>query len=282
MMAMRTEMRTKRRIERPAPRRPRLRGLLLVLGAVLLVAVPAQAQKSEPPTAESSSGVPKDIYTRAKLHTELGSMYFQNGNLIVALEELTIAISINPNYAQAYSTRGLVLYYIKEFSSAERDFQRALSLDGKDPEISNNYGWFLCQTGKEKESIAYFQRAIGNPLYQTPETAYLNAGTCYIKLGDLALAEEFVRRNLRLVRDNPQALLQLAKISYQRGNYDAAREHLKSVVRQVDPDAETLWLLVRVEHRLGDRSAQSSLIAQLRRKYPDSPEYQEFLKGNFE
>ncbi|MBS1228225.1 MAG: type pilus biosis/stability protein PilW [Proteobacteria bacterium] len=262
--------------------RKMLTGFALAAALVLAVA-PARAQKSEPPVPEMlSSAVPKDVYTRAKLHTELGSMYFQNGNLIVALEELTIAISINPNYAQAYSTRGLVLYYIKELASAEKDFQRALDLDAKDPEISNNYGWFLCQTGKEKESIAYFERAIRNPLYQTPETAYLNAGACYIKLGDLASAEEYVRKNLRFSRDNPQALFQLAKISYLRGNYDAAREHLKKVVRQIDPDAETLWLSLRVERRLGDRLAESSLLAQLRRKYPDSPEYQEFLKGNFE
>lgn len=250
--------------------------------ALVLFVTPAFAQKSEPLPDAMASGVPKDVHTRAKLHTELGSMYFQGGNLIVALEELTIAISINPNYAQAYSTRGLVLYYIKELVSAEKDFQRALDLDAKDPEINNNYGWFLCQTGKEKESIAYFERAINNPLYQTPETAFLNAGACYIKLGDLASAEAYVRKNLLFSRDNPQALLQLAKISYLRGNYDAAREYLKKVVGQTDPGAETLWLSLRVERRLGDRSAESSLIAQLRRKYPDSLEYQEFLKGNFE
>lgn len=258
--------------------------LCCALAAASLISAPgAWAQKSEPLAADALLGVqPKDIHTRAKAHTELGSLYFQNGNLIVALEELTIAVAINPNYAQAYSTRGLVLYHVNELASAEKDFQRALSLDDRDPEINNNYGWFLCQTGRAKESIAYFQRAIGNPLYQTPETAYLNAGACYIKLGDLALAEDYVRKNLRFSRDNPQALVQLAKISYLRGNYDAAREHLRNVVRQTDPDAETLWLLLRIEHRAGDRAAESSLIAQLRRKYPDTPEYQEFLKGNFE
>lgn len=257
---------------------------LIVLAAVFLATIPgAWAQKSVPlPETPLSSVQPKDVHTRAKAHTELGSLYFQNGNLIVALEELTIAIAINPNYAQAYSTRGLVLYYVRELPSAEQDFQKALSLDGRDPEINNNYGWFLCQTGRAKESIAYFQRAIDNPLYQTPETAYLNAGACYIKLGELDRAEEFVRKNLRFMRDNPPALIQLAKISYLRGNDDAAREHLKNVIRQTDPDAETLWLLLRIERRAGDRSAESSLIAQLRRKFPDSPEYQEFLKGNFE
>lgn len=263
-----------------------LRGVLafLCLSAMVLTTLPlAQAQKSVPPPSEPlSSGVPKDIYTRAKLHTELGSLYFQNGNLIVALEELTIAISINPNYAQAYSTRGLVLYYIKEWDSADKDFKKALDLDGKDPEISNNYGWFLCQTGKEKESIAYFERAIKNPLYQTPESAYLNAGTCYIKMGDLALAEEYVRKNLRFNRENPAALFQLATISYKQGNYDAAKKHLTDVVSLSDPGSEVLWLFVRVSRRLKEEEAESSFTAQLRRKFPDSPEYAELLKGNFE
>jgi type IV pilus assembly protein PilF len=263
-----------------------LRGLLAFFCwlALALVATPsALAQKSVAPPEEAlMSATPKDVHTRAKLHTELGALYFQNGNLIVALEELTIAISINPNYAQAYSTRGVVLYHIKEFESADKDFRRALSLDEKDPEISNNYGWFLCQTGKEKEAIAYFQRAFKNPLYQTPETAYLNAGRCHAKIGELDLAEEYVRKTLRFSPNNPQALLQLASISYKRGNYDAAREHLKNMVRLSDPDAEGLWLYLRVERRLGDRNAESSMAAQLRRKFPDSPEYQEFLKGNFE
>jgi len=263
-----------------------LRGLVTFFCwlALALVAVSsAQAQKSEPlPTETFSSAQPKDVHTRAKLHTELGALYFQNGNLIVALEELTIAISINSNYAPAYSTRGVVLYHIKEFESADKDFRRALSLDEKDPEINNNYGWFLCHTGKEKESIAYFQRAIKNPLYQTPETAYLNLGRCHARIGELDLAEEYVRKTLRFSPDNPQALLQLASISYKRSNYHAAREHLKNVVRLSDLDAEGVWLYLRVERHLGDHTAESSFAAQLRRKFPDSPEYQEFLKGNFE
>jgi type IV pilus assembly protein PilF len=254
------------------------------LGAMALMVAPsALAQKSVPPPQETlQAAVPKDIHTRAKLHTELGSLYFQSGNLIVALEELTIAISINPNYAQAYSTRGVVLYYVKEFESAEKDFRRAIELDERDPEISNNYGWFLCQTGKEKEAITYFQRALKSTLYQTPEAAYLNAGTCYIKLGDLDSAEDAIRRSLRIVPDNWQSLFQLANISYKRGNFEAAREHLKNVVRLTDPGADVLWLFLRVERRLGDRSAEGSLMSQLRRKFPDSPEYQAFLKGNYE
>lgn len=111
-----------------------------------------------------------------------------------------------------------------------------------DPQISNNYGWFLCNTGKEKESIEYFRRAINDPLYQTPALAHLNAGTCYARINELDLAEDYIRKTLRYMPDNPQALLQLANISYKRGNYDAAKEHLKKVVRLSNPNAEALWL----------------------------------------
>lgn len=262
---------------------PSMLGTLMVLVLALALPASAQNQRLGPTSPDGTSlGTPKDIVTRAKLHTELASLYFQSGNLIVALEELTIATSINPDYAQAYSTRGLVLYQIRELDSADKDFRKALSLAEKDPEINNNYGWFLCQVGREKESIAYFQKAMKNPLYQTPEIAYLNAGACYIKLGDLDAAEEHIRKSLRLRRDYPQALFRLAQVLYKRGNYDGAREHLKNAVRTIDPDAEMLWLYLRVARRLGDADSADSLAAQLRRKFPDSPEYQELLKGNFE
>ena len=43
-----------------------------------------------------------------------------------------------------------------------------------------------------------------------------------------------------------------------------------------------LWLSYRVERRLGNEIEAQSLASQLRRKYPDTPEYQALLKGNSE
>ena len=175
-----------------------------------------------------------------------------------------------------------MLYYVKEFDSAEKDFRRALSLEERNPDINNNYGWFLCQTGRAKESIPYFERAYRNPMYQTPANAYLNAGACYIKTGQLDQAEDALRKSLRLAQDSPQALYYLADVSYRRGNFDAARKQLTDAGRLVEPGPEMLWLSVRVERRLGNQADERSLTAQLRRKFPDSAEYQELLKGNFE
>ena len=245
---------------------------------------PVSAQQPAPgQTAESPWTMkPKDARTRAQAHTELGSLYFQDGNLIVALEELTLAAAIDPDYAPAFSTRGLVLYYVKEFDSAEKDFRRALSLEESNPEIANNYGWFLCETGREKDAIEYFERAYKNPVYQTPANAYLNAGACYLKLDKLEAADEALRRSLRLSPANPRALYHLADVFYRRGNHDAARKHLTEATQLAEPGPDILWLSLRVERRLGNPQEEQSLTAQLRRKFPDSAEYQELLKRNFE
>jgi type IV pilus assembly protein PilF len=37
-----------------------------------------------------------------------------------------------------------------------------------------------------------------------------------------------------------------------------------------------------VERRMGNKGAEGGYASQLRSRYPTSPEYQEFLKGNFE
>ncbi|MDR1163592.1 MAG: type IV pilus biogenesis/stability protein PilW [Candidatus Accumulibacter sp.] len=249
---------------------------------------PAHAQRSGLGQQESTPEVfaplePKDPLTRARAHTELAALYFQDGELIIALEELTLAIAINSEYAPAYSMRALALFTLKEFPSAEKDFQRSIELDPRDPDINNNYGWYLCQTGKEKDALPYFQNAFNNVLYKTPEIAYLNAGMCLAKHGELDSGEEFINRSLVLSPENPRAFFQLALISYKRENFDAARDYLTRVQRQVNtPEADVLWLALRVERRLGNSIGESSLATQLKRRFPDSPEYRDFLKGNFE
>lgn len=225
---------------------------------------------------------PRDPRTRAKLHTELGAMYLQSDKLAVALEELSIAILVDPDYATAYSMRGVAAFRVREMQMADEDFRRALSIDGKDPDINNNYGWFLCQVGREREAIPYFQKAIKNPLYETPEKAYLNAGSCYAKLGDLDTAEGYVQQSLRIAPGNPQARLELANISYRRGDLELAKQQLGDLLRRGEPTAEALWLGVRVERGLGNRSAEARYGSQLRKRFPLSPEAQELLKGRVE
>lgn len=252
--------------------------------ALLLAAAggPVAGQQNAESGSQQAYGA--DARSRAKIHTELASLYFQGGNMAVALEELGIAIGADADYAPAYNVRGLVHAYLRELDDAEADFRKAIKLAPNDPEVNNNYGWFLCQTGKERQSIAYFLNALKNPLYATPDRAYANAGSCALKVGDLEGAEHYLQQAIRLSRDGGEmARVQLATVSYRSGKFDDARQRVGSALRIMDqPTAEALWLALRIERKLGNREAESGFAAQLRSRYPGSPEYQEFLKGNFE
>ena len=225
-----------------------------------------------------------DPRNRAKIHTELGATYFQSGNMSVSLDELRIALEADSSYYPAYSVRGLVHAQLKEYAKAEDDFQRAMSYAPNDADVNNNYGWYLCETGKERQSISYFMTALKNPLYQTPERAYTNAGTCALRAGDLEGAERYLLQALRLSRDgSPNARVQLAKVYYQRGLFEESRRYVNDAMKMMEPPSvDALWLGLRIEKMMGNKAVEANYAALLRLRYPSSPEYAAFLKGDFQ
>ena len=212
-------------------------------------------------------------HTSAKLHTELAGSYYERLQLGVALGEIDKALQADRNYAPAYNMRGLIHMDLREYKEAEEDFQQSLRLDKDDSETHNNYGWFLCERGKEKESIPHFMAALKNPLYRTPERAYLNAGLCSKKAGNSKDAEDFLQRALLLQPGLSQALLAMAELSFANGDYIAAKKHFAKFSEKSDSlTAEQLWLAVRIERKVGDRNSEASYSMQLRNHFPDARE----------
>jgi len=178
-----------------------------LLGVFLLMLVIAGcvSQKGGEPTRSQAS---------AKVHTELAALYYERAQLGVALDELRQALLAESDYAPAYGVRGLVHMALREDKEAEEDFQHSLHLDSDNSEVHNNYGWFLCQRGRERESVKQFLAALKNPLYATPEKAYLNAGMCSIKAGETKDAEEFLQKALLLQPNMPDAQLGMAELDF--------------------------------------------------------------------
>ena len=216
----------------------------------------------------------------AKVHTELAGLYYERAQLGIALDELSQALQADPDYAPAYSVRGLVHMALREDKEAEEDFQKSLRLDNTDSDTHNNYGWFLCQRDREKESIAQFMAAIKNPLYATPGLAYLNAGVCSIKAGNNKDAEEFLQKALLVQPGMPQALYALAELSFNNADYFAAKKYFANYSQKIDNlTAEQLWLGVRINRKVGDRNSEASFSTQLRNRYPDARETQLLTQG---
>jgi type IV pilus assembly protein PilF len=223
-----------------------------------------------------------DPRNRAKLHTELASLYYGNGNLGVALEELRSATSADSSYAPAHGMYGLVYMQLRENNRAEASFERALRLSPNDADINHNYGWFLCQTGREPASIKYFLQAIRNPLYATPWRSYSAAGVCALRMNQLKDAEAFFERALKFEPDEPASLVSLGQIRYRQGNIGEARKLVSRYNKLVTPTSESLWLALRIERRMGERLQEQAYANQLRRRYPESKEYQALQRGQYD
>jgi len=209
----------------------------------------------------------------ARIHTELAGLYLERAQMGVALAEVEQAFAAKSNYAPAFNMRALIHMALHEDVEAESDFKHSLSIDEKNSETHSNYGWFLCQNNREKDSIPHFMSALKNPLYQTPEQAYLNAAVCSQKMNNLVLAEDFFQRAL-VVRPNlPQALLGMAQLNFIKQDFGLAKKFFNQYAAKTDTlTAENLWLAVRIERQLNDRNSAASYAMKLRNLYPDSKE----------
>jgi type IV pilus assembly protein PilF len=253
--------------------------------AILVAMLAGCAGQTPHPVDDSAAtlkGEAADKRNRARLHTELASLYYTNGNMAIALEELRAATTADAGYGPAHGMYGVVYMRLNETAKAAESFERALRLSPSDPDINHNYGWFLCQTGREDASMKHFQTAVRNPLYPAPWRSYAAAGVCSLKMNQVKEAEAYFERALKLEPDEPSSLLQLGQIRYKQGNIGEARKLVTRHNKVVTPSAESLWLAVRIERRVGDRLQEQAYANQLRRRYPASPEYEAMQRGLYD
>lgn len=215
---------------------------------------------------------------RASIRLQLAVGYYRQGQMKVALDEAKRAMEADPASADAYSMAALIYMNLGETRLAETHFQRAIQLAPDDPDLRNNYGWFLCQNGRAKESIPYFEAAIHNKAYQSPAKALNNAGKC---TDDKAAAERYYTQAFQYEPGNADTNIALARINYERGNNDRARFYINRLTNSDVLTAEVLWLAIKIERKAGDRGAELSFVTQLARRYPDSAEYAAYQRGAF-
>jgi type IV pilus assembly protein PilF len=218
-----------------------------------------------PPTAE-------DARKRASIRLQLAANYYQKGQFNVAFEEVQRALQLDSSYADAYGLLGLINMDLGKQGEAEANFQRALQLDGENPELLNNYGWFLCQSGRERQSIEFFRRAAASKIYATPAMSMQNAGLCMMRVRDTRSAEEFLKRSFELDAANPVTKFQLARLYLSTRQIERARFYYGLLPRGQDASAEVLWLGLRIAHAEGDVRTERQLATELRRRFPESRE----------
>jgi type IV pilus assembly protein PilF len=236
---------------------------------------------TEPVAGTGLTGQETEAARRARIRLELGASYYQQGNFPVAIDELRQALAIDPNFAAAHGMLALVYMDLGERAKAEESFRRALAIAPADSELNNNYGWFLCQTGREQASLAPFAAAVRNPLYATPAKPLRNAGLCLLRLGDESAAQVQFLSAFQVDARDAIAMYQLAELHLKRRELERARFYAQRLLTTHEAGPEALWLALRLERAAGNRDAVASLALQLRRRFPASAQAENLAAGRF-
>jgi len=200
---------------------------------------------------------------------QMGRAYLQRGQREVALERLTKALQLDPRSTDAHTVIAVLFEEIERPERAETHYKRAVELDPDAGAVNNNYGQFLCRTGRYEEAEARFVKAMDDPFYATPALVLNNAGICALRAGHRERAEEYLRKALRLDPRSPGILLDLARLRMEGGEWLSARGFLQRHEAVSPPRPDALELGIAIETGLGDTAAAERYRERFRSEFPD-------------
>lgn len=229
----------------------------------------------------SGTSANEEVRRRARIRLELAATHYQQQNFVLALQEAEQSVKLDSGFSAGYGMLGLIYMAIGDRAKADENFNRAISLDPKDAELNNNFGWYLCQTGRQQEALAYFNKALEDRLYATPAKPLHNAGICALQIGDEQAAENYFLRSFQVDPANAVAMYNLAQLYLKRRNLERAKFYSDRLMNSYQPNSETLWLALRVARAAGNQDYTAQLASQLRQRFPRSREAELLQRGAF-
>ncbi len=247
-----------------------LRPALFLLVASLLVGCVSTGDV-DPMRTDKGRDEARDAYI------QLGIGYLQQGASGRAKVPLKKALELDPSSADAHAALALVFQVEMEPKLADEHYRKALSQRGGDARLLNNYGSFLFEQKRYEEALERYQQAAQDNLYPERSRVFENLGLTALELKQREQAKVYFQRSLRLNSRQPKALMEMAQLSYEDKAYVPARGYYDSYSALVEQDARSLLLGTRLATIFEDRDKAASLGLQLKRLYPGTPEYQQYL-----
>jgi len=235
------------------------------LGLVSLAGMALLACSDDPPKDA-------DMRSTTELYVLKGVKYMESGRLDVAQQDLERAVELDDKNAEAHNALGVLFERLNRPEDAEKEYKRVLALDEDNYAAMNNFGRLECSQGKYDLAMRRFQILIDSKSYPTPWLALTNAGLCAKSKGSAVDAETYLRKALEINPNFPPALLELAKLTLEKGNYLSARAFLQRYETLIQPTPESLLIGVQTEQALGNSKEADAYRKKLQIVFPDSKE----------
>jgi len=259
-----------RPLARTLPRRPRRRLPALALPIAIWLAGCTGTAVRDGESAAALGGRQEE--SPGDLYVQLAAEYLKLGQTEEALTRVNKALEVDRDNAQAHNLVAVIYAQLGQDPLAEKHFGRAVDLQPSDPYILNAYATYLCDRRKFTEAESQYKAALKSPLYATPWITMTNMGTCARRGGKSAEAQSHYEQALKANPRFAPALVALAELEYDRGEFKSAKAHLDNYFQFAQPTPQALLLGVRVERKLGASKRAEAYAELLRRSFPGSPQ----------
>lgn len=219
---------------------------------------------------------------RARIRVELALGYFEQGKSNIALDEVKQAILADPQYSEAHNLRGLIYMRLNDFSLAEESFKKVLTLKPSDANVMHNLGWLKCQQAQYVASADFFAKALAVPVYVERAKTYMAQGLCQVRAGQLKDAEASLVKAYEYDAGNPVTGFHLASLLFQNKEDVRAQFYIRRLNNSEWANAESLWLGLKIEKRVGNSEAVRQLGMQLEKRFPQSREAALYRRSAFD
>ena len=191
-----------------------------------------------------------------------------NENWYKAAESYQEALQKNPAYADAWFNLASCTYQIGEYDLALSHLQSAEKYSRSYSKVQNLKGMIYIALGRFDEARLIF----GEILKKYPNDVDARFGLAELDLfaGSLSGAEKYYLEALDRQRTNRNALLSLALVSMEKGNWDTARTYINTALRVHSGDAAVHYLASYILARhgeLSDAERQARAAVQIRADY---------------
>lgn len=178
----------------------------------------------------------EDRLKQASAHYQLGISYLGDNNIQPAFVEFQKALELNPEDKEVLNAIGVIyLLKLEDAPKAMDYFKKALAIDRRFAEASNNLGVAYEKIRRYDDAIAAYREALSNPLYKFAQKAFNNMGRAQYRSGRYEAAVGSFKEALRRSSDFHLPYYGLALAYNAMGRYSDAATALKKGL-ELDPE----------------------------------------------
>lgn len=218
-----------------------------------------------------STDKPKERLSNPKSATDFvakGAVQREQGDKSQAIDAYSKAISLDPNYADAYYQRGNARYDQGDKQGAFADYDQAIKAN---PELANAYyqrGVVRHNLGNKQAALADFDKYLS--LLPEDAQAYNTRGRIRRELGNAQGAFEDFDTVVRLLPDEPRAYYNRGLARSMLRDKQGTLEDFNQAIA-LDPDWAVAYNTRAIHRRrLGDRQGAMADFSQIIRLEPDN------------